>query len=268
MLFSNACLFVLVSLVSLSANAETVRGAQRELSDNANVTLGVAGNFAILAKTGITTVPDSAITGDIAVSPIGGAAMTGFTFTKDSSGTFATAPQLSTGNAYAADYTDPTPTKLIAVVGAMMTAYDDAAGRTNDDASRINLKGGILTEETLTPGVYTFTTDLHLTGNIAFDGEGDSDAIFIIQIAGNLKQDAVYRVNLVNGAKAENIFWQIAGNVEVMERAHMEGVLLVKTDVTFITSSSLTGRVFAQTACNLQMATITEPFHANFVDSE
>jgi hypothetical protein len=34
------------------------------------VLLGTANNYAILAKTGITTVPASVITGDIAVSPI------------------------------------------------------------------------------------------------------------------------------------------------------------------------------------------------------
>jgi len=41
--------------------------------------------------------------------------------------------------------------------------------------------------------------------------------------------------------------------------AHMEGILLVKTDVTFITGSSLNGRVLAQTACVLQSATIVQP---------
>jgi hypothetical protein len=34
---------------------------------------------------------------------------------------------------------------------------------------------------------------------------------------------------------------------------------LVKTELTFITDSSLTGRVLTQTACNLQKATIDEP---------
>jgi hypothetical protein len=37
--------------------------------------------------------------------------------------------------------------------------------------------------------------------------------------------------------------------------AHLEGTLLVKTDVTFKTSSSLNGRILAQTACVLQDAT-------------
>jgi hypothetical protein len=61
-LFQRFYLFVLFSFVSPSENAKIVRGAQRQLeadSDNANVSLGVAGNYAILAKTGITTVQPS-----------------------------------------------------------------------------------------------------------------------------------------------------------------------------------------------------------------
>jgi hypothetical protein len=50
---------------------------------------------------------------------------------------------------------------------------------------------------------------------------------------------------------------QVSGNAVVGAGAHMEGILLVKTDVLFITGSSLSGHILAQTACNLQMATIT-----------
>jgi hypothetical protein len=64
---------------------------------------------------------------------------------------------------------------------------------------------------------------------------------------------------LEEGAKAKNIFWQVAGYVTVNAGAHMEGILLVKTKVDFITGSSLNGRVLSQTACTLQMASITEP---------
>ena len=42
------------------------------------VLLGTAGDFAILSKTGISTVPTSAITGDIGVSPIAAGAGAGF----------------------------------------------------------------------------------------------------------------------------------------------------------------------------------------------
>jgi hypothetical protein len=253
MFSSSTCRFVIFSFLSLSANAETLRGVHRELTET--VSLGDAGAFVILAKTGITTVPDSVITGDIAVSPITGDSMTGFEFTADSSNTFKTAPQIS-GSAYAADYTEPTPTTLTTAVNAMETAYANAKGRTAAVGDKLNIAGGILNEVTLTPGVSTFGTDVHLTGHIYFDGT--STDIFIIQITGNLIQDASKNVSLLGGALAKNIFWQVAGHVEVGAHAHMEGTILAMTAVTFITESSLNGRVFTQTACNLQKATIAQ----------
>jgi hypothetical protein len=237
------------------------------------VNLGEAGHYAILAKTGISTVPSSNIYGDIGVSPIGATAMTGFDFTMDSSQQFSKSTQLfaSTGgdaslthpgHAYAADYGGQTPTDLTAAVSAMETAYTDAAGRTNDDAARKNLGEGTLggvnaggPDAPLTPGVYTFGTDVQLSGNVHFSGDG----VYIIQISGSLIQAADYDVILEASAKQENIFWQVAGSVEVGAGATMQGIILAKTKADFITGSSLEGRVLAQTACNLQQATITEP---------
>jgi hypothetical protein len=218
------------------------------------VNLGNAGHYAILAKTGISTVPSSNIYGDIAVSPVDATAMTGFDLTLDSSEQFSESAQLF-GHAFSASYDEPTPTFLTTAVGDMETAYTDAAGRLNPDDDRINVGGGILAGVTLTPGVYTFRTDVHLTGDVTFNGAG----VYIIQITGNLVQDANYRVITSGGAKPENIFWQVAGVVEVGAGATMQGIILAKSKVDFITGSSLKGRVLTQTACNLQQATITEP---------
>jgi hypothetical protein len=110
----------------------------------------------------------------------------------------------------------------------------------------------------LTPGVYTFGSDVLLAGDITIDGDGDSNAVFIIQITGNLIQSANKNVVLAGSVKAENIFWQVAGQVTVGAGAQMKGNLLVATGVTFITGSTLDGRVLAQTACVLQAATITK----------
>jgi hypothetical protein len=219
------------------------------------VELGTAGNYVILAKTGISTVPASAITGDIAVSPITGAAMTGFSFVVASGGASATSTQL-TGTAYAADYTAPIPSVLTTAVLDMETAYTNAAGRPNEDAARINLGAGDISGLTLTPGVYTFQVDITINSDITFQGS-DTD-IFIIQTTGNVVQAANKNVILSGGVLAKNIFWQVAGLVNVGAGAHLEGVLLVKTAVTFVTGSSLNGRILAQTACTLQMATIVE----------
>jgi hypothetical protein len=175
-----------------------------------------------------------------------------------------------TGKAYAANYLGATPAALTSAVGGMEAAYTDAAGRTNPDAARINLGTGILggvnpggPDSPLTPGIYTFATDVILTGNVHFKGNG----VYIIQITGNLRQSANYKVILdaadatagTGQAKPERIFWQVAGFAVVGAGAHMEGIILAKTRVDFITGSSLNGRVLTKTACNLQSATITQP---------
>jgi hypothetical protein len=256
-----------LNLLLLSATAlfNTATAQTKE----AAVGLGTAANYAILTKSGISTVPQSVITGDIAVSPIAATAMTGFSMSMDSGGTFSTSTQI-TGQAFAANYGTPIPTHLTTAVSDMETAYTDAAGRPNPNAAKINLGGGNLggdfggAENPLTPGVYTFGTGVTIGEEIFFEGtgtgvgQGDTD-IFVIQMTGNLLQAANTQVTLTNGALAKNIIWQVAGAVEVGAGAHLEGIVLVKTDALFKTGSSMNGRVLAQTACNLQMATITEP---------
>jgi hypothetical protein len=274
MLSSNACRFFLISCLSLVANADTVRGAQRELSGEPKVELLTAENYVILASSGISTAGTSDITGDIAVSPIAAFAMSGFSLALDPSGKFSTSEQVS-GRAYAANYVPTSPANLTLAVGAMGAAYTNAAGRVNTNATRINIGSGVLGGDgvdglnggenaPLTPGVYTFGSDVTINRDITFEGtnpgENDDPDIFIIQMTGNLKQVGDTKVILTGGAIATNIFWQIAGYVKVLAGpdTHMKGILLVKTAVLFETGSSLSGRVLAQTAVTLQKATITE----------
>jgi hypothetical protein len=272
MFTSSAFRLVLVLFFSLSANAETVRGAQRELLPLAGVVqiavnLRSAANYAILAITGISTVPQSAITGDIGVSPIAATAMTGFSLvlnSLDATAPFSKSTQF-TGRAYAASYAGRVAPLLTTAVSDMLTAYNNAADRTNTETARMNFGvegGGVLgviagaTANPLTAGLSTFDGDVDITNDIYFSGTASD--IFIIQIAGNLKQVAGKQV-ILGTVLAKNIYWQVAGRVELMEGAKMEGILLVKNDVLFKTGSSLNGRVLAQTACNLQMATIVQP---------
>ena len=264
MLFSKSCRFVLLFASLLSANAETVRGVQqeRELTAAGDVDLGTAANYAILTKTGISTVPGSAITGNIAVSPIVASAMTGFSLILDSGGTFFSTSTQVTGQAFADDYATPTPADLTTAISDMETSYTDVAGRDNDDDDKKDLGAGEIGGLTLEPGVYTFGSNVNISDDVTLSGTTADDGpteIFIIQMTGDLMLAANKKVTLANGVLPENIFWQVAGNVSVMAGAHMEGILLVKTGVTFITGSSLNGRVLAQTACVLQQATIVAP---------
>src|SRR5271155_5657805 len=92
------------------------------------VNLGTAGNYAVLAKSGISSVPTCAITGDLGLSPAAATFITGFSLIVDSTNVFSISPQV-TGKVYAADYVPPTPSNLTTAIGDMQLAFTDAAGR-------------------------------------------------------------------------------------------------------------------------------------------
>ncbi|KAJ1617306.1 hypothetical protein T492DRAFT_917760 [Pavlovales sp. CCMP2436] len=214
------------------------------------VDLGTAGNFVVLSKTGISTVPPSVITGDIGVSPIAGAAITGFGEKLD--GTFATAGQV-TGKIFAADYMDPTPTTMTTAISDMQTAYTDAAGRASSDANK-NLFDGLIGGKTLAPGVYAWTTDVNIAADVTI--EGSATDIFIFQTTGNVIVASGKQMILAGGALAQNIVWQVAGEVDAGTTSTLQGIFLVKTRAVFKTGATLIGRVLAQTAVTLDSTTV------------
>ena len=118
-----ASLVVAVAIAVGSAFADAHKGPAR-------VNPGSAGRFVILTKSGITNVPTSAITGNIGTSPITGASITGLGCGE------------VTGKIYTADAAGPPcrlicPQMLTTAVHDMVTAYKDAAGRTNPTATEL-----------------------------------------------------------------------------------------------------------------------------------
>ncbi len=216
------------------------------------VMLGTAANYAILAKTAISTVPDSSITGDIGLSPAAETFMTGFSQTKATG--YSTSTQI-TGYMYAADMTPPTPSNLTTAISDMELAYTDAAGRTTPD--ELNLKTGTLNGDTLAPGLYKWTSSVMITGDITISG--NSNDVWIFQVEGDLSLDSAFSVILSGGALPQNVFWQVSGNVVMGTNSHFKGIVLCKTDVTLNTSASMNGRILAQTNVALDQATVTKP---------
>jgi hypothetical protein len=220
-------------------------------SQQAPVNLGTAGNYTILAKSGISTVPTSAITGDIGVSPIASTAITGFSLVLDPSGVFATSTQVS-GKVYAADYAPPTPINLTSAVGDMETAYNDAAGRPNPDFNELG--AGEIGGLTLVPGLYKWSTGVLITNDVTLNG--NSNAVWIFQIAGTLTMATSKSVILTGGARPENIFWQCAGAVSIGTTAHFEGIVLAQTSIALGTGASVNSLLLAQTAVTLDANTV------------
>jgi hypothetical protein len=220
----------------------------------AAVNLGTAGNYVILTKAGITTDPASVITGDIGVSPIAATAITGFGLALDiPTGTFSTSSQI-TGKVYAADYTEPTPANLTTAISNMEAAYTDAAGRA---PNYTELYAGDISGQTLTPGVYKWSTGVSINSDVTLNG-GPND-VWIFQIAGKITQASNKSIILTGGAQAKNIFWQAADTVAIGTGAHFEGIILGMTNITLGTNASINGRLLAQTAVTLQANTVVEP---------
>lgn len=207
------------------------------------VDLGTAGNFVILAKSGISTTGSTTIVGDIGVSPIDSTAITGFGLIMDSSNQFATS-SLVNGKAYAADYSPPTPTTMTTAVSDMEAAYTDAAGRALPDQT--DLGAGNIGGMTLAPGLYKWGTDVEIPTDVTLSG-GVND-VWIFQIAGNLVISSGKQVILSGGAQAKNIFWQVAGQTTLGTTSVFNGNILDQTAIVLNTGATLYGRALAQTA--------------------
>ncbi|KAF9063330.1 fungal antifreeze protein exerts hyperactivity By constructing an inequable beta-helix [Rhodocollybia butyracea] len=240
------CLGLWASLLSVSAApAATNLGP-------AAINLGTAGNFAILAQSGVSTVSPSSITGNIGVSPIAASALTGFKLTLASTGVFSTSSQV-TGELFAASYSAPTPVTLRTAVANMQTAYTNAVGLLNPGFT--NLASGSLSGLVLTPALYKWTTSVNI-GIAGVTITGTSADVFVFQIAGTFTIAAGARVTLAGGVLASNIFWVVADAVTTGVGSHMEGIILAKTAVTLQTGATMNGRILAQTFVALQVATV------------
>lgn len=219
--------------------------------------LAAAGSYVLLAKTGITNVTGSSITGGhLGLSPAAASFITGFALTADSTNVYSTsAVVVAPGKIYASNYAVPSPSNLTSAILSMQTAYTDAAGRTNPDF--LNLGSGNLAGKTLVPGLYTWGTGVTIPGDVTIAGAAED--VWIFQIAQNLDVSTGKRVILSGGAQAKNIYWQVAGNVTIHATSHFEGIILSKTGITLQTGATLHGRALAQTLVALDNNAVTAP---------
>jgi hypothetical protein len=217
----------------------------------AAVNLGTAGNFVILAKTGISSVPNSVVNGNIGVSPAAASYITGFSLSADATNLFSTSSQI-TGKVFASTYASPTNSNLTTAVSNMETAYTDAAGRA---VNYTELYAGNLSGKTLTAGVYKWGTSVLINTDVTLNG-GPND-VWIFQIARGITQANGIKIILTGGAQAKNIFWQAAETVSIGTGAHFEGTILGKTNISLGTNASINGRLLAQTAVTLDHSTVT-----------
>jgi len=220
------------------------------------IDLGTTSTFAILTKTGVTNVPTSSITGHIGASPITGAAI-GLTCAQVTGAWKIYKVDAAGTPAFDAACNVTAKTFVDTAVSDMQIAYLDAEGRTLPNS--IELAAGHIGGQVIGPGLYKWTTDVDITTDVTISG-GAND-VWIFQITGNLSIAGSKSVNLIGGAQAKNIFWQVAGGtgVSIATNAHFEGTILALTGISLLTGANVTGRLLAQTAVTLQGNVIEIP---------
>lgn len=215
------------------------------------INLNSAAGYAILAGSLVSNVPASLVKGNVGLSPAAGSKITGFgggeivgiVYTVD-----ATGPAGSVPNA----------TGLTAAKGDLTIAYNNAAGRTATDI--VSLAGNI-GGLTLTPGLYKSSGALQISsGDLTFDAQGNSAAVFIIQIASALTTTSGRQVILKGGALASNIFWQVGTSATLGTTSVMKGTIMADQSISLNTGAKIEGRLLARIAAvTIKNSTVVKP---------
>lgn len=194
----------------------------------AGTILGSAQSFAVLGAQTVTNTGPTIVSGDLGV--YSGSSITGFPPGTVDNGTLHTAADAVVGQAQNDE----------------RYAYNTLAALPfTIDKSGIDLSG-----LTLTPGVYRFSSGATLNGPLALtlDFQGNSDALFVFQIATTLITGSATSVNVVNGTGTDGIFWVVGSSATLGSTTAFAGNILALTSISLDTGAKIEcGRAFAQT---------------------
>lgn len=186
--------------------------------------LGTSSTFVVLGGSTVTnTGATTTIVGNVGVSP--GSAITGIPTGQPTGG----AIHLNDAAAIAAQ-------------SDLTTTYNDLAGR----ARNATMTGVGLGGRTFRAGVYFWATSAQLTGAVTIDGANDPTAVFIFQIGSTLTTASSATVTLINGANANNVFWQIGSSATLGTGTAFRGNIVALASITLNSGSTLTGRALAR----------------------
>jgi len=225
-----------LTLICVTSALIGVAAPPSQSATTAPVSLGTAASFAVLAGSTVTNTGPTTINGDLGLSP--GTSVTGFP------------PGQVNGAEHVADAV------ALQAKNDLTAAYNDAAGRPTTATVPVELGG-----TTKTPGVYDSPAGTFgITGTLTLDAQGDPNAVFIFKAASTLITASASSVNLVNGARASNVYWLVGSSATLGTYSTLRGDVLALTSITVTTGVTVDGRTLARNAAvTLDSDTITRP---------
>jgi hypothetical protein len=83
-----------------------------------------------------------------------------------------------------------------------------------------------------------------VTGALTLDGQGHSDATFVIQAGSALT--VAGSINLIGSAQPKNVYWQVGSSATLGTGSVMKGNILALTAITLNNDATLLGRALAR----------------------
>ena len=199
------------------------------------VDLGTSSSYSVLGGQSVTNTGNSVLAQDLGVNP--GTSITGFP------------PGLVLGTTHATD------AHSSLAQSDLVKAYDDTAGR----APTATIDGD-LAGRTLVGGVYKASSELELSGTLTLDAQNDPNTVWIFQVGSALTTGSASSIELINGAQACNVYWQVGSSATLGTASEFKGSILALTSVTVTNEANVEGRVLARNgSVTLDDNTFTSP---------
>jgi len=184
------------------------------------VNLGTASTYGVLAGTTVTSTGLTVVNGDLGTSP--GATVTGFP------------TGVVNGASHAGD-------------SAAAQAHTDLISAYNAVTGQSATTSGVtaFATTTLTPGVYNSAASISLTGVLTLNGNNLATPVFVFQMGSTLLSSSGTSILLINGARAEHVYWQVGSSATLGGSSTFVGNILAQTSITVGGGTTVDGRLLA-----------------------
>jgi hypothetical protein len=188
----------------------------------AQINLGTAAPFGVVASSAITNTGATIVTGSLGLFPNTRSSITGFP------------PDLS-GVIHAGDGVANQARR------DARTAYNVASSVTPTSQIAAADLGG----QSFVAGVYRIPSAVGLTGTLTLDGQNDPNSQFIFQIGSTLTTASSASVVLIDGARACKVLFQIGSSATLGSSTRFNGNILALTSISLLDNVRVDGGLYA-----------------------